>query len=402
MEDLKALAKAAHARGIRVIMDFVANHVHQDSAIWQQHKDWFHQTVLLCGDADNWNTHPVDCWFQPYLPDVDFTNDEAVEAFADAAVVWAREADLDGFRVDAVKHLDPVWGTHAFLRTLRAKLKAAVESSGVPFYMVGETFVGDWGGGNGDERIVKAYVSPLELNGQFNFPLYFVVVDTIARASGDMGQLLYVLNASRAFYGPDAIMSNFLGNHDVPRFISHAAGVIADKWGNGAKEQGWQNPPALPSSKDPFARSVMAFAFLLTVPGIPLIYYGDEIGMPGAGDPDNRRMMQFDGLTPDQLSLKEAVGKLAQARAQHPATRTGDVVEIKRDKDFIAYAVVSTGDAVVVALNRGQGRSETLSLPTGVPTTAPLKDVLTGQSYTAVGSQLTIEIKGLSAVVLAP
>ncbi|MBM4396697.1 MAG: hypothetical protein FJ087_13535 [Deltaproteobacteria bacterium] len=402
LEDLRDLTRAAHDRGIRVLMDFAANHVHEASPLWQQHKDWFHQTVLVCGDGNNWKDHPVDCWFQPYLPDLDFTNDDAVEAFVAAGVWWAREADLDGFRVDAVKHLDPVWGTHAFVRALRHRLAGAVEHTGVPFYMVGETFVGDWGGGDGEEKIVKAYVSPLELNGQFDFPLYWVVLDAMARGTADMGGVVDLLNASRAFYGAEAVMSNFLGNHDVPRFVSHAAGQIADKWGKGSKEQGWHDPPGLPSSPDPFARARMAFAFLMTVPGIPLVYYGDEIGMPGAGDPDNRRMMQFEGLSAEQTALREAVGKLAHARTEHVATRTGHVVKIKGDKDFLAYAAVATGDAVVVLLNRGDARTETLSLPNGVPTTIPLTDVLGGASYTATGGQITVQVPRLGSVVLAP
>jgi glycosidase len=399
-DDLRKMVTAAHGHGIRVLMDLTANHVHESSSLWAQHKDWFNQTPLVCGDDDNWNKHPLDCWFQSYLPDLDFRSNDAVNAFTDAAVEWVLRADLDGFRVDAVKHM---W--HSFGRTLRFKLKQRVETTGVPCYLVGETYSGDWGGGTGtEETMVKAYVSDVELHGQFDFPLYWAVLDAFGRNAGDLGGLYDVLAGSIAFYGPGAIMSRFLGNHDVPRFISHAAGVIADRFGNGAKEQGWSNPPALPQSAAPFENLKMAFAFLMTVPGVPLIYYGDEIGMPGAGDPDNRRMMTFDGLTANQVALKAAVSTLAKTRAAHPATRAGALAKLWGDKDGLAYAAVQGGDAVVAVFNRAAARTVSVPLQglSGLPSSGDLTDVLTGSKHAVTGGALSLDLPQNGVMVLVP
>jgi len=86
----------------------------------------------------------------------------------------------------------------------------------------------------------------------------------------------------------------------VPRAIHFAedAPLWGDEWSAG-RDRSWGGP-GLPSDPDPFERLAVAYTLLMTVPGIPLLYYGDEIGMPGAGDPDNRRMMQWSGLTADQ------------------------------------------------------------------------------------------------------
>lgn len=403
MDELRSMTAAAHRRGIRILMDLDANHVFEDSDLWTAHKEWFNQERKLCGRDDNWNQAPIVCWFQEYLPDLDYRNDEAVEAMTDSAIEWARAADLDGFRVDAVKHM-----VHAFGYHLRDKVRRHLEGSGVPFWMVGETYVDAWGlEGGKNESTIRAYVSDRELTGQFDFPLYWEILTALGRRESTLAHLSQVAAATRPYYleaFPGAVMSNFLGNHDVPRFITHADGAIRDRWGNGAKELGWENPPGLPTSPEPFRRLQQAFAFLMTLPGVPLIYYGDEIGMPGAGDPDNRRMMVFDGLSPNQVAVRDAVGKLAAFRAAHPATRSGSYVEIYVDPEWLAYGLHGSGDAVLVILNRGDARAvsfSTLALP-GFPAEGPLTDALTGETTTVTGGSVSLALPAQGVAILAP
>lgn len=391
LEELRELSQAAHARGIRILMDLAANHVHEDCPLWAQHKDWFNQTPIICSDDDNWNKHPIDCWFQPYLPDLDLRNIEALNAVTDAAIDWAIKADLDGFRVDAVKHM-----VQDFVRTLRYKVKHRLETTGVDFYLVGETF-------DGREKI-KQYVSEIDLHGQFDFPLYWTILGAFARDQTGLCTVAQEYEASQVFYGADAIMSNFLGNHDVPRFISHAAGQIPSDNPNdpAVKLLAWQNPPELPTSEEPFRRLVMAFAFLFTLPGVPLIYYGDEIGMPGAGDPDNRRLMVFSGLTANQEWVKAQVSTLAHARAQHGAMRRGAFSRLLCEENALAYAVYSAGDLAVVALNRGPDRAFTLDL-SGIALPKPtLKDVLTDETFSVASGNLQVSVPRLGVRVLVP
>ncbi len=391
LSDLHALTEAAHARGIRVLMDLVANHVHEDSPLWSLHKDWFHATPILCGDDDNWTKHPIDCWFQPYLPDLDFRNLDALKAVTDAAVAWAVAADLDGFRVDAVKHM-----IHDFGRTLRHKTRTRLETTGIPFYLVGETF-------DGTDKI-KEYISDVELHGQFDFPLYWVVLGAFARDQTGLCAVADALEASLAAYGPDAVMSRFLGNHDVPRFLSHAAGQIPSDNPNdpAVKWLGWNDPPQAPASEDPYRRLVMAFAFLMTVPGVPLVYYGDEVGMPGAADPDNRRPMTFEGLAPVQEWVRTSVGLLAGARRDHPAARAGEFRRLVCEAEALAYALTVPGDMVVAAFARGTERTLTLDLSglPGMPGT--LTDVLSGQTVAVTAGKVQVTVSRLGVRVLVP
>jgi len=389
MDDLKEMVESAHRRGIRVLVDLVANHVHEESSIWGMHKDWFYQDPIICSDDDNWNQHPIDCWFQPYLPDLDFRNLDALNAFTDAAIFWAMEADIDGFRVDAVKHM-----IHDFSRTLRWKTKKRLETTGVEFILIGETFDG--------RQKIKEYISENELHGQFDFPLYFTIVSAFARDETGLNTAISEYEASRQFFGNGALMSNFLGNHDVPRFISHAAGHIPSSNPNDerVKRMAWDNPPPLPDDPVPFSKLKMAFTFLLTLPGIPLIYYGDEIGMPGAGDPDNRRMMQFDGLTPSQISLKQAIEVLGQMRHAHRATRYGKLTKFVAEPSFLAYAVTTSNDVVLVFLNKGSHTTKSIDVSSVVLGSETLSDIFSGRTYRVSSGVLDISVAPFEALVL--
>jgi glycosidase len=394
LAELQALVRAAHARGIRVLVDLVANHVHTDSPLWQayghQTPAWFYDDpVYVCG----WD-RPIECWFADYLPDFDYRNLDVLDAVVEHAVWLAQEVDVDGFRLDAVKHM-----IHDTGFALRARLEEEVALTGNRFYMVGETFTGEDG-----RALIKEYVRPEELDGQFDFPLYWQVVKTFLRHEQDFRPLESMLQGNAGYYGDFAVMSNFLGNHDVARALTHASGQIADMWGNGAKELGWTNPPPLPTSAEPFERLRQAWTFLLTLPGIPLIYYGDELGMPGAGDPDNRRMMVFGNLSAEQQHTLAHVKKLTAARHAHPAMRRGTRTQLYMESNGTvwAYGLRDGSDRVVVALNRnGTAQTRTVSLAAlGFPGNATLTNVLTNMGHTLNGTELTLSIPARGAAVL--
>ncbi|MBP7126674.1 hypothetical protein KBD49_09955 [Myxococcota bacterium] len=404
MEDLQRMVQAAHARGIRVLMDLDANHVHEDSPLWKERPEWFHRTPRICGQDDNWNQHPVDCWFQAYLPDLDYRVDEAVEAVTESAIQWAIRADLDGFRVDAVKHMDHSFGLH-----LRAKVRQRLEHGITPFWLVGETFVGDWAGGaeGSGEAKIREYVSDRELTGQFHFPLYWAIVSALARGESSVRRMVEIARDSQAYWRAGwegSVMSNFLGNHDIPRFVTHAdPGRIADQWGNGSKEL-CRNPPPQPASPDPYLRMRQAFAFLMTIPGVPLIYYGDEIGLAGGGDPDNRRPMVFEGFSADQAAVRDAVGALATFRALHPSTRRGTLTVLAGETDWVAYGVsIGTDDPVLVVLNRGESRTVQVPLGewAGLPASGTWVDGLGGGQVAWSGGSVSVEVPRLGFRLLA-
>jgi glycosidase len=227
------------------------------------------------------------------------------------------------------------------------------------FYMVGETF-------DGDRGLIGSYVDPdTMLDGQFDFPLRAQLVRNILRREGSMAELAGFLDSNDRAYHPHAVMGTFLGNHDLPRPIHIAEdSPLFGEWDSG-KARGWDDRPALPDYDRPFQRLAVAYAFLMTTHGMPLIYYGDEIGMAGGGDPDNRRPMQWDGLTGDQSWLRGELQALTHIRREHSALRRGVRTTLHAEGDVYVYRMMDRSEVVWVALNRGDSPRPAVGLPDG-------------------------------------
>ena len=360
--ELKAMVDAAHAHGINVLVDYVMNHVHSDSPVYAAHRDWFWPNDngrggnCVCGGGCSWDTDRTRCWFDNFLPDFNFQNADARRWSVDNAVQWAKRIGIDGFRLDAVKHIETSW-----LTDLRARIDAEVAFD-QPFYMVGETF-------DGSRDLIKSYVDPhTMLDGQFDFPLRGTVLSTVLRRDGSMADLGGFLATNVGFYGPGSVMSTFLGNHDVPRAIHLAEDSPQFGAWDGGKDRAWTNRPSLPQSAHPFERLAVAYTLMFTLPGIPMIYYGDEWGMPGAGDPDNRRFMQWSNYNANQQALRDRIAALADLRKRHPALRVGTWAQLAVSQDTLTYELTDPGSAekAIVILNRGDSEQQVTSLPDGV------------------------------------
>ena len=358
--DLKALVDAAHKAGLKVVFDYAMNHVHSSSPVYQQHPGWFwpldfNGKHCVCGQGCAWEGADAKrCWFTDYLPDWDFTQKDARDFSVGNAIQWIKDTGIDGFRLDAVKHIEDAW-----LTDLRARVTAEIEpTSQQHFYMVGETFTGDQG-------LIKYYVNPSMLDGQFDFPLRMTLANKVLMRKGSMAELDGFLTANEGVYG-NGVMSTFIGNHDIPRAIHLAQDqpMWDNEWADG-KDRSWVNQPALPGGTSAFERLANAFTILFTSKGIPLVYYGDEIGLPGGGDPDNRRMMQWSGYSNGQKQLLAHVKKLGAIRAAHSALRRGKRTSLGAANDTMAYKLVDGADTVYVLVNRGDGQASVGGLPAG-------------------------------------
>ena len=362
---LQKVVAAAHAKNIKVLFDYAMNHVHITAPLYAQHPEWFwplsyNGNKCLCGNGCAWDGYEGRrCWFTDYLPTWDFQVDAARSASIDNCMFWINQTHIDGFRLDAVKQIETSW-----ISDLRTRVNQNVDQSKVHFYMVGETY------DTGNRDLIKSLVSPEMLDGQFDFPLRGAIVENILRRSGTMHDLDGFLATNDSFYSP-GIMSTFLGNQDMARVINTALDQPWQTWDNGGTSN-WMNQPQLPNYRAPFERLGLGFAFLMTTQGIPLIYYGDEIGMPGSGDPDNRRMMTFTGLTTDQQWLKDRVSKLTQLRSTHPALWKGTRTSVDVQNETYVYEKSFGADVLYVAMNRSDN-SQTVH---GLPTTST--DLLTG------------------------
>jgi len=325
--ELDALVAAAHARGIRVMLDVVLNHVDVTSRVRAEHPERFSDAPCICGAAAcPWSTHIESCWFTPYLADVDFRVPGAVHDQVDDALWWIERFDLDGLRVDAVPMMPRL-----VVRHLEDQLARRFEGLRDRHFLLGETYTG-----LGGQDWIRWYLGPHGLDGQFDYPFLWALRAALAGNGTALSLLADTFEASRAaWYGSAAVMALTAGNHDVPRFRSEAG-----------------------ETRRAYRRLRLAHTAVYGLPGMPVLYYGDELGLPGGGDPDNRRPMRFEPvLDPAERALRADLERLGRLRRCDWNLRRGEVEWLVRDVDQLAWRRRSSADAVVaqatdVVLNR--------------------------------------------------
>ena len=122
---IKRTNLSAHKHNIKVLLDFVANHVNELHPLFKQYPEWFGKLELPDGRLNLrlWDEFRLTTWFEPYLPKFNFVGSkDVVEFMSSNAVWWLKETGADGFRQDAVKHMP-----NEFWRTLTQKIKKEIE-----------------------------------------------------------------------------------------------------------------------------------------------------------------------------------------------------------------------------------------------------------------------------------
>lgn len=369
--DLHELVREAHARGMKVFLDFVSNHVHNEHPLYKQHPDWTTPIDLPDGRKNIriWDEHRLTTWFDTFLPDLDYSKPQVVEAMTDSAVWWIKTYDLDGFRHDATKHV-----SEDFWRTLTYKLKTRIEQpTGKRIYQIGETF--------GSRELIASYVNSGEQDAQFDFNLYFDARSVFAEDAQSFQRLKHSLQETFSYYGTHHVMGNISGNHDLARFISYAGGGM--QFSEDDRKVAWERKVGVPDARG-YAKLLQLHAFNFSIPGIPVLYYGDEFGMPGAGDPDNRRMMRFDGLAEMEQRTLEATRKMALYREAHPALMLGDVRFLKvTDTEWVMLRSYFDQNVLVVLRKGKDAGTIRFTLPSE----------LVGKSFTSMNG-LIVNAKG--------
>ncbi|MFD2999390.1 alpha-amylase family glycosyl hydrolase [Pontibacter toksunensis] len=272
LEDYKEFIQEAHERGIHVVMDLVVNHSGSDhpwfqeasrnaNSPYREYYVWAHKDdpqtqkegKILAGDSDNVNRwHKVagsDSLYYGYfydgMPDLNFDSPKLREEIYKIGRFWLSEVGVDGFRLDAARHIFPddrPEDNHQFWIDFRNEMLKVKEDA----YLVGEVWA--------DAATVAPYMKGLPA--LFNFDMGYAITNAVNKE--DAGELVSNHRKIRDFYSsvnPDFVDATFLTNHDQNRIMSEVNGNM-----NKAK---------------------MAAALLFTLPGSPYMYYGEEIGMKG-------------------------------------------------------------------------------------------------------------------------
>ncbi len=349
-EDLFELVKVAHDNEMNVLLDFICNHVHEEHPIYKKHPEWATELDLPNGKKNIriWDEERLTTWFDTFLPSLDLSNPEVIKTQADSAFFWIKKFGLDGYRHDATKHVP-----EAFWRHLTKKIKEEIiVGEGRPVYQIGETF--------GSNELIASYINSGQMDAQFDFNLHFTARDVFAKDGESLVNIANSMRESFDYFGYHATMGNITGNHDLPRFMGLASGAVA--FDEDQKEAGYQRDIQV-KDKRAYQKLANMNAFLMSVPGIPVIYYGDEMGMVGAGDPDNRRMMRFENWSAEEKALQEKTTALINARKNSLALLYGDTYMLQTTPEVLVYARVYFDEVVIIAFNQGAEKEITVTLP---------------------------------------
>jgi glycosidase len=391
LADYRSLVKAAHQQGMKVLLDVVPNHVGPTSP-WVDNPPtdhWFHGTrekhldsrspFALIADPHapprEWRD-VVEGWFAGILPDMGTDDPITAQYLRQNALWWAETGALDGFRIDTFPYVDrPFW----------RDFHSAVHRTYPRFRTAGEVF-------NSDPTVTAFFVGGKTTEGVdtgldtvFDFPTYSAIRRVVLQ-DASAKELEDVLRHDWMFPHPENLIT-FFGNHDTKRFMGE--------------------PGASPQKLN------LAFSLLLTLRGIPEIYYGDEIGMSGGNDPDNRRdfpggfagdrrdAFTSAGRTPAEQSVFAHVRNMLSLRRQHPALRTGELIHIFGDDQVLAfvrqYAGGSAGPSeqvLMVMNNADQSRTVELNLADTPLARTRSSTTLTGSGDAEVmnGSTLRVSV----------
>jgi glycosidase len=289
---------------------------------------------------------------------------------------------------------------------LGVRVRERFETAGTTYFLMGETAQG-WDGSSGPTEggnpenygIISRYITPYGLDGQFDFVLYYAAsLQFLGDYPGrGMAHVDYWTRASMDQYPRGAIMTPYIGSHDTQRFITLTAhpDLANNKW---------DDLPPQPDWDEPYDRMYVALAWMMAIPGAPLLYYGDEYGEYGGADPDNRHLMRFGA----ELSARESrqldrVRRLTRARAELFGLRAGAYRTLHADDDLWVVARGEGDDLVLAIVNRGATpRSELIPIPVDVaPEGTSFVDALgSAQTPTVDRAAISVDVPGRGAVYL--
>ncbi|MDO4496334.1 MAG: alpha-amylase family glycosyl hydrolase [Bacteroidales bacterium] len=354
-EELHHMLNVAHQHNMNVVLDYVANHLHINSPLFQAHPEWATDSITPDGrrNFELWDEFRLTTWFDVHIPSLNYEMQEVADQLTDSALFWVKNFEFDGFRHDACKHI-PL----NYWRTFTRKMKSDPALRNRDLWMIGETY--------GDADLIGSYIKTGMLNSQFDFNIYHTAIDVLGgNGSNTMRNIAAAVNESQWAYGAHHTMGNISGNHDKARFVSLAGGDL--KWDEDAKAAGWNRHVGVGDSVRGYAKQLMLNKLNLTLPGVPCIYQGDEYGQEGGNDPDNRRFMRFDGYNRfEQHNLAE-VKKFAIERRNSLPLQLGDYMLLHSSDTEMVFLRIYLGEAALVAVNNSENATDIeVEIPAGL------------------------------------
>ncbi len=318
---LKEFIDLCHASKIKVIFDAVLNHTGIEFFAFKDimakgfsstYKDWFFTNAFPVSQSPEPN---YECFsFFGGMPKLNTSNPEVIEYLVGVLRYWTSEFNVDGWRFDVADEID-----RDFWRYIRRELKA-VKSNIV---LLGEIF---------DEA--SSWLDGDQFDSVINYPLKSLINDLFAYKSISCALFKqrisgYLMNFKTGVLNS---MVNVISTHDTPRFLTLC--------------------------KDCEKRFELAVVFQFTFPGVPLVYYGDEIGMKGETDPDCRRPMVWDS-TKWNAGILKLYRFLIALRKESEALRKGGFIDLSviGNQGILAYGRYTEKEFLVILINTTHTKS---------------------------------------------
>jgi len=359
LEDFKVLCDEAHAQDIRVMLDGVFNHCGTGFAPFQdaqekggesEYRDWF-----FFDDLEPFGYRAFGHW--PYMPKLNLQNAACAEYFMNVGRYWLTECHADGWRLDVSPEVWP-----AFWGDFHREMKRANPDC----LIIAECW---------DDS--RQWITTGE---QFDATMHYMLSRSIwkrfAAQAIDLKTFDSSVNDAAMLYPQrnQDVLWTFLGSHDTQRFLTRAGG---DR------------------------RKLRAAAFFqFTAMGIPIIYYGDELGMEGGPDPDNRRAMRWDWV--ENNEIRAHYKTLAHLRGGNDALRLGAFHTWRaEDGGLYAYERYTDTQHVLCVLNTGAEPIETtLPLPQTLANKQELTDLYTQKTLPVLQGGVPIKLDAFGGVIL--
>jgi glycosidase len=362
-EEFATLTRAMQKRGIRTVMDFVFNHTATNFAPFQDirdkgetsiYKDWYFIRSFPVRVEDKPN---YEAWYgYPSMPKLNVLNPPTRDYLLGLVNFWKQNAALSGLRLDVANEVKP-----EFWRLLRKRAKG-IDSN---LWIVGE----QWGD-------AKPWLGGDQWDSVMNYQFRDAALRYFARGETKPSQFVALLMEIYNSYAPQVSRNamNLLSSHDTPRFLTEC--------------------------KNDAALHRLATTLQFTWPGVPSIYYGEELGMEGGGDPGNRRGMEW-SRTNAQNEMLRFYKTLIRVRQSSHALQSGSPQVLVADDaaNTLAFARIFGSDAAIVALNRSdEARTMQIPLPPSLRC-ASWNDAFSGQRIVA-GASVRVRLTPKQAAIL--
>ncbi|HEX9018813.1 MAG TPA: glycoside hydrolase family 13 protein [Anaerolineaceae bacterium] len=367
MKAFKALLKDAHQRKMHILLDGVFNHCARGFFAFSDilendadspYRNWFHVRRFPLRAYSPGHARNYEAWWgMKPLPKFNTSNPAARRYLLDAARYWIDEG-ADGWRLDVPNEIDDddFW----------AEFRSLVRSANPEAYLVGEIW-----------NVWPRWANDTHFDGLMNYPLRTALLDYL---SGKITTLQFAEHVEMLLtvYPRENVyaMLNLMDSHDTERALTYLGGDAH--------------------------KVALAFQFVFGYPGVPCVYYGDEVGLAGGKDPDSRRAFPWDEQTWNH-DLRQHIQKLAAVRKDSPALTRGDYRPLlaSNTENCYAFARIAAEETVIVAINGG-GAAADIAVPVAglLEDQHPLHSLMDDRTATVEGGSIHLKLDAWSGIYL--